>query len=240
MGAVGGDRLGLYPGEAMAFEVSLAGVLAGEASLVVGEPVDAGDGARLEVTSRVASVGIARWIREVRDDLTSTIDVATGRPLAGYADVAFGARRFHGTTRYDGSAISIEWHNGDRTPRRLRYDLGDATPHDAHSAMAAVRTWEGSPGQVRRLVVLGGRRLWRTDVTWTGVEAVTSSMGTLQAVRLDGVAQRVDRRLQPEQGKRARRFTVWLSDDADRVPLRVAASTELGEVAIDLVGYQRR
>jgi hypothetical protein len=32
---------------------------------------------------------------------------------------------------------------------------------------------------------------------------------------------------------------VWLTDDADRVPLKVVAKTELGEVAIDLTEYNR-
>jgi hypothetical protein len=32
---------------------------------------------------------------------------------------------------------------------------------------------------------------------------------------------------------------VWLSDDADRVPLKVAAQTELGEIVMKLVDWQR-
>ena len=42
-----------------------------------------------------------------------------------------------------------------------------------------------------------------------------------------------------ETDKPMRTFTVWLSDDADRVPLRVLASTELGDVTVDLTDYSR-
>jgi hypothetical protein len=36
-----------------------------------------------------------------------------------------------------------------------------------------------------------------------------------------------------------RTFTVWLTDDADRVPLRVLANTELGDITVDLTDYSR-
>ena len=39
--------------------------------------------------------------------------------------------------------------------------------------------------------------------------------------------------------RKPRTFTVWMSDDADRVPFRVSAGTELGDVVIDLVDYVR-
>ena len=42
-----------------------------------------------------------------------------------------------------------------------------------------------------------------------------------------------------ESDKPARTFTVWLSDDGDRVPLKVTAMTELGEVSMDLTEYNR-
>ena len=39
--------------------------------------------------------------------------------------------------------------------------------------------------------------------------------------------------------KATRTFSVWLSDDADRVPLRVVGHTELGDVTMELVEYTR-
>jgi len=42
-----------------------------------------------------------------------------------------------------------------------------------------------------------------------------------------------------KSNKPARSFRVWLSDDADRVPLKVTAKTELGDVVMDLTEYNR-
>jgi hypothetical protein len=68
----------------------------------------------------------------------------------------------------------------------------------------------------------------------------STALGNVVAVRLDGVSQRVSRRLKPESHKKPRTFSVWMSDDADRVPLKIVAYTELGDIVIDLTGYERR
>jgi len=55
----------------------------------------------------------------------------------------------------------------------------------------------------------------------------------------EGVSFRARRDLKAETTKPSRRFRVWLSDDADRVPLKVVANTELGEVVMHLTEYSR-
>jgi len=102
--------------------------------------------------------------------------------------------------------------------------------------MAAMRTWEGQPGQTQRLYIVGGRRIWRTDVTWAGRETIGTQLGNQSAVRLDGVSMRVSGRLEPERGKKARTFSVWMSDDADRANRIRYGAGEAGEAraALDL------
>lgn len=231
--------LGLFPGEQMTFDVTLGGVQAGEAALAVGE-VGAVDGREsIVVSSRVASAGAFRWVKEVEDALTSTVDVASGLPRAIAAEVAFGEKRYHANGQFDGPKVQITWHRGDDRVRHLSYDFRTVDAHDAHSAMAAMRGWEAAPGEARRLYVIGGRRIWRTDVTWIGRETIGTRMGNQATVRLDGTSFRVKPDLSLEPKKSPRRFSVWMSDDADRVPLKVVAYTELGDVVIELTGYER-
>src|SRR5262245_54484284 len=80
-GATATNEVGLNPGEAMAFEVRLGGVLAGEAALAVGE-IGEVDGKRaVVVKSRAATAGAAALIRKITDEATTVIDIATGRPM---------------------------------------------------------------------------------------------------------------------------------------------------------------
>jgi hypothetical protein len=87
--------------------------------------------------------------------------------------------------------------------------------------------------------VVGGRRLWRVDVRYVGEETIGSVLGNRRAVRLEGASYRARSNFRLESDKPARTFAVWLSDDADRVPLRMSAQTELGEVTMDLTEYSR-
>lgn len=230
---------GLWPGEAMTFVVALGGVEAGEAAVAVGEPGAVDGRQAIVVSSRISSSGAARWVKAVDDELTSTIDVATGLPWKIDAHIRFGTKHYQAEGVFDRGKVELAWHKGDRRKRHLRYDFGAIDAHDAHTAMAAMRTWEGEPGERRRLYIVGGRRIWRSDVTWVGRETLGTRLGNQAAVRLEGVSLRVTPRLDVERGKKPRTFTVWMSDDADRVPLRVVAHTELGDVTIELTGYTR-
>jgi hypothetical protein len=87
--------------------------------------------------------------------------------------------------------------------------------------------------------IVGGRRIWRIDVTHAGAETIGSALGNRRAIKFNGRSYRVRRNFAPETAKPARTFSVWLSDDADRVPLKVSASTELGEIVIALTDYTR-
>jgi hypothetical protein len=234
------DPLGLVPGETMAFEVRIGGLLAGEAALAVG---DAGelDGRRvIAVRSRIASAGAAALVKHVVDESTSVIDLATARPLTMAADVAYGSIRYHTDATFEGTKVAVEL-TREGKPKVIRqvFEFGTSTAHDAHSAMAAIRTWRPDPGATRTLWVMGGRRVWRSDVTFVGRESLGTSLGNVAALRLDGIGYRLKSDRSVDTTKVPRHFTVWMSDDADRVPLRVQAETELGDVTIDLLDYNR-
>ena len=105
--------------------------------------------------------------------------------------------------------------------------------------MAQLRGWRAAPGTRRTVFVVGGRRLWRIDVTYAGQDTIGSAIGNRRAIRLSGASYRARPDFSPETPRPTRTFTVWLSDDADRVPLKVAAKTELGDVVMNLTEYNR-
>jgi len=238
-GAAADDVIGLVPGEALAFEVRLAGVLAGEAALVVRDPASTDPPGTLTVTSRIRSAGAVALVKQVDDQLTTLVDRDGMRPLSSTATVQFGSRNYQARTTYGARDAVVEYQPVGGHPSHLHFGFGAQEAHDAHSAMARVRTWRAEPGERLGLWVLGGRRLWRTEVWAAGHEVIGTRMGNLPAVRLDGISQRARPDLTIDTAKKTRTFSVWLSDDADRVPLRMVANTELGPVTIDLVDYRR-
>lgn len=237
--------VGLSPGETMAFEVRLAGVVAGEAQLAVGTIGDYEGHRAVVVKSRAATAGAAALLKHVVDQATTTIDMDTGRPLALETLVEQGNSKTTATAKFTDRFADITYQRSEeREPHKLRLDFGigavqGVTVHDAHSAMAQLRGWRAAPGTTRTVFVVGGRRLWRIDVTYAGQEAIGSTIGNRRAVRFTGRSYRARRDFTPETAQPSRTFTVWLSDDADRVPLKVTAKTELGDIVMDLTEYNR-
>src|SRR5690242_2862946 len=72
-GVTATNAVGLNPGESMAFEVRLGGVLAGEAALAVGELGDFGGRRAVVVKSRAATAGAAALIKKIVDEATTVI-----------------------------------------------------------------------------------------------------------------------------------------------------------------------
>jgi hypothetical protein len=234
-------RLGLHPGETMAFEVQLAGVLVGEAQLAVGD-LGVVDGRRaIVVKSRAATAGAAALVRNIVDEATTVIDADTGHPISVETTVVMGDKRIAANATFSGSIATVTYQrNTEAAPQTARIDFRTNALHDAHTAMAQLRGWKAAPGTTRTVFVIGGRRLWRVDVSYAGEDTIGSEIvGNRRAVMFDGVSYRARRDLTVESTRPARTFRVWLSDDADRVPLRVTAKTELGDVVMSLIDYGR-
>jgi hypothetical protein len=224
----------------MAFEVQLAGVLVGEAQLAVGE-VGMVDGRRaIVIKSRAATAGAAALVRKIVDEATTVIDADTGAAISVETNVEMGDKKTVATTTFFPTYAEVKFQRSeDKAPSTFRVDTRNARLHDAHSAMAQLRGWKAAPGTMRSVSVIGGRRLWHVEVKYVGEETIGTTAGNRRAVVFEGVSFRARRDMKPETNKPARKFRVWLSDDADRVPLKVVANTELGEVVMSLTDYSR-
>ena len=238
--AIATNEVGLNPGESMAFEVRLGGVLAGEAQLAVGDLGEVDGKRAVVVKSRAATAGAAALITKIVDEATTTIDMDSGRPIQLDTFVEQGGKRTTATAKFTGTVADVTYtRSDDPKPHNYKLNFGTNTVHDTHSAMAQVRGWRPAPGTTRSVFVVGGRRLWRVDVRFVGSETIGSAVGNRRAIKFEGQSFRAKGNFEIESDKPARSFTVWLSDDGDRVPLKVLAKTELGDVTIDLTEYNR-
>jgi hypothetical protein len=234
------NEVGLNPGETMAFEVRLGGMLAGEAALAVGELGEFGGKRAVVVRSRANTAGAAALLKRIVDEATTVIDIENGRPIQLDTAVEHGNRKTVATAKFLGNVADVTYtRSDDPKPHSFKIHFGTNTVHDTHSAMAQVRGWRPTPGTTRSVFVVGGRRLWRVDVQFVGTETVGTALGNRRAIKFEGKSFRARPNFVLEANKPARTFTVWLSDDADRVPLKVTAHTELGDVAVELTEYAR-
>lgn len=106
---------------------------------------------------------------------------------------------------------------------------------DMHSAALYLRSQLLRNGTVYRIVVYPAATPYLVTLTVTGRERITlHSGGTYNAIKIDLHLNKVGKNLELEPHKKFRRATIWVSDDPDRILLRIEAQIFVGTVFCDL------
>jgi hypothetical protein len=141
----------------------------------------------------------------------------------------------HYQVDYRNGAYAYVYDNGGVERRTGVNEIPEgAEPHDMHSAMLLLRAWRPRLEETAHFYVVLGRRPWRVDVRSRGPEMIKLGEQPRLTYRIDGVAVRLD----PANagGTAPKRFSLWVSEDADRVPLRMVADASFGQVTMTLTG----
>lgn len=227
------------PGEQMDWRLSLRGVVGGHAQLAVGQPGKIGDHNLIITRSRVESTGVVALLKKVSDDVKTWIDVDEGVVKRMEAELRFGKKQSRVEVEFFRGGYNMLYHRHGRLPHRWRQRLpAGLVAHEAHSIMAMLRAWRPTTNSKAYFFAVGGRRIWYNVVEYKGSGTVLTAMGRRHAVRIDGVARRLYRSLRFNKKKKPRYYTLWVSDDDQRLPLLLTAKTEYGLVKVELVGYR--
>ncbi len=105
---------------------------------------------------------------------------------------------------------------------------------DLHSAMLYLRSQSLTDHSVYRIVVYPATSAYLTTVTVLGRERVSVHAGSLNAIKVDLQLKHLGKNLELEPHRKFRRATVWISDDANRIPLRIEAQIFVGTVFAEL------
>lgn len=232
------------PGERMTFRMQLRGVELAAMTLAVGEITELDGHEVIMVQSHAHSVGLANLVAAVDDTFTSWIDVATGRTHRfTVAEFETGSRtNIEHTVAHigqrAGTTIPVEFALNDAAPRPEPQAVSHADIWDFNTFLIALRSWEGRPGTRTSMEAFRSRWMWQLDVTIGARETLSTELGEMPALRFDAHGFRLQRTGQRDLSSETRAFSIWISDDDGRVPLKVKAKTDYGDVTLDIVDYQ--
>lgn len=105
---------------------------------------------------------------------------------------------------------------------------------DLHSAALYLRSQPLRQGNVYRLPVYPATNAYLTTVTVLGREKISVRPGSYNAIKLDLRLKRIGKNLELEPHRKFRRATIWVSDDAERLILRIEAQVSVGTVFAEL------
>jgi hypothetical protein len=109
-------------------------------------------------------------------------------------------------------------------------------PHmfDLHTALLFVRSQRLENGRSFSFVVYSITSPSLETVTVTGREKISVKAGRYNAIRLDLKQWDITKTFEIESDRNFKRATAWLSDDADRLPLKIEAEIFVGSVWAEL------
>jgi hypothetical protein len=105
---------------------------------------------------------------------------------------------------------------------------------DLHSAMLYLRSQPLSDRSTYRVVVYPATSAYLATITVLGREKTSVRAGTYNAIKIDLQLNRIGKKLDLQPHRKFRRATIWISDDADRILLRIEAQVFVGTVFAEL------
>ena len=119
---------------------------------------------------------------------------------------------------------------GDTKAREFRFP----NLFDLHSALLFLRSQPLRDHAVYRVVVYPATSAYLATVTVVGREKVFVRGGTYNAIKADLQLHRLGKNLDLEPHRKFRRATAWISDDPNRILLRIEAQIFIGSVFAEL------
>jgi hypothetical protein len=113
-----------------------------------------------------------------------------------------------------------------------------APVHDLHSALLLVRSQPLEIGDKVRMVVYPAADAYLAELEVLGKENVTVAKSSWPAIKLGLKLQRINKKMQLEAHKKFKKATAWLSDDSDRMLLKIECDVMIGRVWMELSAHQ--
>lgn len=227
------------PGEQATYKITIHGIEVAQLVVSVGQPTTI-DGAEVIIAQcHVTSAKLLGWVHPLNDTLTSWIDRTTGQPVR-YRSIELASR--DGDDFEDSESRFAPKSFGVHVLRRGK--VIDETQvvrdiaYDIPSMLTLLRSWEAEPGSRRSFDVMRSRNAWRVNIVVGAFENLSTPLGDMATVRFDGDGVRIFRDGTEDPKGDHRKFSIWVSDDADRVPARMVARTDYGDVDVQIVAYR--
>ena len=190
------------------------------------------NGDRLQLNMAARTTGLARALLNYDATHMSTVDASSLRPIAmRQVENDRGHRIVTELAFNSAGVVSKETETTSSEAKTRRFDFPRI--FDLQSAMLYIRSQPLQERSVQRIVVYPATAPYLATITVLGRERVTVPAGAYNAIKFDLQLSRIkDGELQPH--KKFRRATAWLSDDSDRLLLKIEAQVFIGTVVCQL------
>ncbi len=142
------------------------------------------------------------------------------------------------TRFFEGGYWRIRRRRGRAYRRKKTIPAGEVA-YDVQAILGVLRGWNPKLGSYAYFNALTENTYCRHTVRFSEKVSMQTRMGRSRAIRIDGRVRRLRRNLTVDKNDKGRPYTLWVSDDAERRPLRIAIQMKRAKVQFEIVGYKR-
>jgi hypothetical protein len=167
------------------------------------------------------------WFFKVRDKYESYIDTATLKPLRFIRNVSEGGHTIYNNVLFDHAHNSATSTNGT-------FKVPDCV-QDVISAVYYARNINFNkykPNDKITFNMFLDDKVYNIYIRYIGKEEVSTRFGKFRAIRFKPLL------IEGTMFKGGEKMDVWVSDDGNRIPLRIESDISVGSVVVDMIGYK--
>lgn len=191
----------------------------------------AGDRLQLDISAH--TIGLVRTLWKFDANHTSIVEGATLHPVTvGQVESARSKKTVTDLSFDAGGVTSKETETPGKGTKVRRFDFQHL--FDLQSALLYLRSQSLQERSVQRIVVYPATSAYVATVTVLGRERITVPSGTYNAIKFDLRLNKIGKQGELVPHRKFRGATAWLSDDPDRLLLRIEAQVFVGTVFAEL------
>jgi len=188
-------------------------------------------GSRLRLEVKGGTTGIVRVLWHMDAQHTSIANASTLLPVSMRQEEIYSGETLKTELNFTGNAVTgtIRKTSADKTSLRQVHYVFPAL-RDMHTALLFVGSQKLEPGQTFNFVVYPATSPFLVTAHVVGKEKVEVPAGNYNSTRVDLRLWKITKDFHLEPPPKCKHAIVWVSDDADRLPLKAEADVFIGSV----------
>jgi hypothetical protein len=192
-----------------------------------------GEQQTLVLEAKGRTVGLARILWRFDLSYLSVVNAQTLRPLETHQAETARGKRIETNLKFSNEGVDSRRLEGNRAIPTVK-DFALENLYDLQSVFLYLRSQPLRDHSVYRMAVYPANSAYVATVTVLGREHLRVRSENYNAIKMDLNLQRVNKKNELEPHRKFKRATIWLSDDNDRVILRIESQIFVGTVTAEL------
>jgi len=179
------------------------------------------------------TVGLARVLWRFDLSYRSVANAQTLRPLEAHQVETARGKRIETNLKFSNEGVNSRRLEASRATPTVK-DFEWENLYDLQSVFLYLRSQPLRDHSVYRVAVYPANSAYVATITVLGREHLRVHSGNYNAIKMDLKLQRVNKKNELEAHRKFKRATLWLSDDTDRVLLRIESQIFVGTVTAEM------